>query len=298
MKSQIELWLSRDPDPQTRAELEALIVSEEWSEIEQRFAQRLQFGTAGLRGEVGVGPNRMNRLVIQETALGLGNYLLQQIPDAAQRGIIIGYDGRLLSKQFAYDTAAVMTALNIRVYLTETVSPTPTIAFGINQLNTAAGVVVTASHNPPQDNGFKVYWQNGAQIIAPHDGGIAAAIDVAAQSEIPLCDLDDAQAKGLLSWLSQSFFDDYQEMVLENLHQPACQDKFAVAYTPMHGVGANIAEALAEKQGLCQLYSVSQSARARRHLPDRNFPQSGRAGSDGSCYSVGAGDRSRLRNCQ
>ncbi len=272
MKSQIELWLSRDPDAQTRNELEALVAAENWHEIEQRFAQRLQFGTAGLRGEVGVGPNRMNRLVIQETALGLGNYLLQQIPDAAQRGIIIGYDGRLLSKQFAYDTAAVMTALNIRVYITETVSPTPTIAFGINQLNTAAGVVVTASHNPPQDNGFKVYWENGAQIIAPHDGGIAAAIDVAAQSEIPLCDLTDAGEKGLLSWLGQSFFDEYQQMVLENLHQPASQDKFAVAYTPMHGVGANIAEALAEEQGLCQLYSVPSQREPDGTFPTVTFP--------------------------
>lgn len=267
MKSQIELWLSRDPDPQTRAELEALILSENWSEIEQRFAQRLQFGTAGLRGEVGAGPNRMNRLVIQETALGLANYLIKQIPDTQQRGIIIGYDGRLLSKQFAYDTAAVMAALNIKVYLTHTFSPTPTIAFGIKQLNTAAGVVVTASHNPPQDNGFKVYWENGAQIIAPHDSGIAAAIDIAAKSEIPLCDLESAQQQGLLSWLDDAFFQQYEKSVLAPLHSSPSQQPFAVAYTPMHGVGADIAESLTRQQGLCELHSV-----ASQREPDGLFP--------------------------
>ncbi len=272
MKTQIEQWLSRDPDPQTRTELKTLLKNENWSEIKQRFASRLQFGTAGLRGEVGAGPNRMNRLVIQETALGLGNYLLAQIPAAARDGIIIGYDGRLLSRQFAHDTASVMAALGIKVYLTKTVAPTPTIAYGINKLNTAAGVVVTASHNPPQDNGFKVYWQNGAQIISPHDRGIADAIDLAAQTAIPYCDLPLAEQSGLLTWLDDNFFRDYQQMILDGLNCERTGALFDVAYTPMHGVGADIAEQLARQQGLCHLFSVPSQREPDGHFPTVTFP--------------------------
>lgn len=181
----VSTWMARDPDPTTREELQQLIDANDQAAIDDRFSSRLAFGTAGLRGIVGAGPNRMNRLVIQETALGLGTYLLQQVPDAAAKGVVIGYDGRPDSKQFATDTAVMLGSLGIHVYLTETVAPTPVVAFGVRHLNTAAGVVVTASHNPPAYNGFKVYWGNGAQIIPPHDSGIAAQIDIAAQAPLP-----------------------------------------------------------------------------------------------------------------
>jgi phosphomannomutase len=269
MKKQVEQWLLRDPDPQTRQELSDLINQGDWSEIKQRFSTRLQFGTAGLRGEVGAGPNRMNRLVIQETSLGLGHYLLDQIPNAAERGVIIGYDGRLQSKQYAMDTASVLTSLNIKVYLTKHVAPTPTIAYGINKLKTAAGIVVTASHNPPQDNGFKVYWQNGAQIIAPHDQGIAQAIELASHADIPFCELNVAEEQNLLTWLDDTFFNEYQAMVLEGLHQTStvAHTPFDIAYTPMHGVGASCAEALITKQGVCRIHTV-----ASQREPDGLFP--------------------------
>ncbi len=160
-------WLTRDPDPRTREELQHLIDEGMHDELDDRFTQRLEFGTAGLRGKVGCGPNRMNRLVIQETATGLGHYLIEHVANTAIRGVIIGYDGRLDSKQFAIDTASVLTALGIKVYLTANVAATPIVAFGIKHFNAAAAVVVTASHNPPEYNGFKVYWENGAQIIPP-----------------------------------------------------------------------------------------------------------------------------------
>ncbi|MHA2939651.1 phospho-sugar mutase [Vibrio sp. RC27] len=272
MNTQVEKWLERDPDNTTREELKSLINQERWSEIEQRFSSRLQFGTAGLRGEVGAGPNRMNRLVIQETALGLGTYLLESTPNAAEQGIIIGYDGRLLSKQFAYDTASVMLALGIKVYLSHKVSPTPTIAFGITHLNTAAGVVVTASHNPPQDNGFKVYWDNGAQIISPHDSGIAKAIDLASVAPIPLSDLAQAESNEQLVWLDEQFFTDYQVMVLSDSSPKNRTTAFKAAYTPMHGVGADIAEQLIQDQGLCELHTVASQREPDGHFPTVNFP--------------------------
>lgn len=174
MTALITQWLARDPDPKTREELQHLVDTNNEQELSDRFGSRLAFGTAGLRGKVGAGPNRMNRLVIQETATGLGHYLLEQVQDAASRGVVIGYDGRPDSKQFAHDTASVLAALGIKVYLTYQVAATPIVAFGVRTMNAAAAVVVTASHNPPEYNGFKVYWENGAQIIPPHDSGIAA----------------------------------------------------------------------------------------------------------------------------
>lgn len=180
MMEYVAEWLEKDPDPKTRKELQSLIDEQQLDAIKERFQSRLEFGTAGLRGKVGCGPNRMNRLVIQETATGLGHYLIQKIADAKSRGVVIGYDGRPDSQQFAHDTASVLTALDIKVYLTYKVAPTPVVAFGVKHFNAAAAVVVTASHNPPEYNGFKVYWENGAQIIPPHDGGIASEIDLAA----------------------------------------------------------------------------------------------------------------------
>ncbi len=201
MMKKVTSWLEKDPDPKTRQELQTLIDQQQWNEIEERFKSRLEFGTAGLRGKVGCGPNRMNRLVIQETAAGLGAYLIKQVENAQQRGVVIGYDGRPDSQQFAQDTASVLTALGIKVYLTHQVAPTPVVAFGVNHFKAAAAVVVTASHNPPEYNGFKVYWENGAQIIPPHDAGIATEIDLAAMQEIPKRDLQAAEQQGLLVWL-------------------------------------------------------------------------------------------------
>ena len=195
MMTDVATWLARDPDPATRQELQALVDANNQQELAARFAARLAFGTAGLRGIVGAGPNRMNRLVIQETALGLGKYLLAQVPKAAEKGVVIGYDGRPDSYRFAHDAAAMLTGQGIRVYLTCKVAPTPVVAFGVRHLGAAAGIVVTASHNPPAYNGFKVYWGNGAQIIAPHDSGIAAQIDIAATQPLPARTVDDGRSE-------------------------------------------------------------------------------------------------------
>ena len=172
MNNQVQRWLARDPDLRTRDELQALVDSGDQDELIRRFSRRLEFGTAGLRGVVGAGPGRMNRLVIRETSAGLGAYLLRQIPNAAERGIVVAYDGRTDSFDFARDAACVFAALGINVYITPQVAATPVAAFGVIELGAAAGVVVTASHNPPEYNGYKVYWENGAQIIPPHDAGI------------------------------------------------------------------------------------------------------------------------------
>ncbi|ARC93776.1 phosphoglucomutase [Vibrio coralliilyticus] len=280
MMEQVTRWLEKDPDPRTREELQHLIDKEQYQELADRFSQRLEFGTAGLRGKVGCGPNRMNRLVIQETATGLGHYLIKHVQDAVKRGVVIGYDGRPDSKQFAHDTASVLTSLGIKVYLTHDVAATPIAAFGVRHFNAAAAVVVTASHNPPEYNGFKVYWENGAQIIPPHDSGIAGEIDEAATKPIPLMNLDDAEKHDLLVWLKEDYYETYRQTMngnplLANHQQP---EAVGVAYTAMHGVGADMAETLLKDAGFTKIYSVAEQREPDGSFPTVNFPNPEEAG--------------------
>lgn len=274
MMEQVTRWLEKDPDPQTREELQHLIDQQALADLEDRFSQRLEFGTAGLRGKVGCGPNRMNRLVIQETATGLGHYLIEQVENAETRGVVIGYDGRTDSRQFAHDTASVLTSLGIKVFLTHAVAATPIVAFGVKHFNAAAAVVVTASHNPPEYNGFKVYWENGAQIIPPHDSGIAAEIDLAATKPIPLMSLSDAETHGLLEWLKDDYYQTYRQTMNDNplLNNHTQPDSIAVAYTAMHGVGAEMAETLLADAGFNKVYSVAEQREPDGTFPTVNFP--------------------------
>ncbi|MDZ7643297.1 MAG: phospho-sugar mutase [Woeseiaceae bacterium] len=265
----LQAWLTRDPDPATRDELCALRDSENVDELRARFAGRLQFGTAGLRGIVGAGPMRMNRLVVRETSAGLARYLAATLPDAADRGVVIAYDARPDSRRFAEDAASVFTGAGLCVYLTRDVQPTPLAAFGVLHYNAAAGVVVTASHNPPEYNGYKVYWANGAQIIPPHDAGIAASIDEAARNDIPWLSLEEAGESGLLQHAGDELVDAYCRKVFDGCPpaRSTASPRIGVTYTALHGVGAALAERLMREDGLCDFASV-----ATQHEPDGRFP--------------------------
>ncbi|MCL2913214.1 phospho-sugar mutase [Shewanella corallii] len=265
---QVSRWLELDPDAHTKAEIQSLLDAGNESELAERFSGRLEFGTAGLRGVVGAGPSRMNRLVVQQTSAGLGQYLLRQVKDAKVRGVVIGYDGRNDSRQFAHDAAAILTALGIKVRLTFKVAATPLVAFGVKHFNAAAGIVVTASHNPPEYNGYKVYWENGAQIIPPHDAGIAACIEAAANTELKLADLSEATKAGTLVWLQDDYYQTYRRAVEASPElAPHGKANVSLSYTAMHGVGAEMAETLLRDAGFDNVYSV-----AAQRLPDGNFP--------------------------
>jgi phosphomannomutase len=288
MTEHITQWLARDPDPMTQQELRLLVDSNDERELKDRFSSRLVFGTAGLRGKVGAGPNRMNRLVIQETATGLGHYLLEQISEASSRGVVIGYDGRPDSKQFAHDTASVLTALGIKVYLTYKVAATPIVAFGVRELNAAAAVVVTASHNPPEYNGFKVYWENGAQIIPPHDSGIAAQIDDATTQPLTLLPLDQAKQQGLLIWLEEDYYQTYRKAINQSeLLTPDSNTDISIVYTAMHGVGADMAETLLADAGFNQVASVTEQREPDGTFPTVNFPNPEEAGAMDMVMALG-----------
>ncbi|MFT6891244.1 MAG: phosphomannomutase [Halioglobus sp.] len=274
MDSKIRQWLDKDPDAKSREELQQLVDSANQAELDRRFSGRLQFGTAGLRGVVGAGPAMMNALVIRQTSAGLGQYILQELNNAAAKGVLVAYDGRLDSEQFAQETASVLAALGITVYITPDVAATPIAGFCVLSLGCAAGVVVTASHNPPEYNGFKVYWENGAQIIPPHDAGIAKEIERAAKGDVPWISFDDGVSSGKIVVLEREFYRRYIDAIQSSplFSSNDGERSVSIAYTAMHGVGASVAEALLAEAGFDSVYSVASQREPDGNFPTVNFP--------------------------
>ena len=269
-------WLAEDPDPDTRSELADLLASAEgpaeeqqcaaWSELAERFAGTLQFGTAGLRGEMGAGPMRMNRAVVIRAAAGLAAYVGKRAPGGL---VVIGYDARHKSYDFARDTAAVVVAAGLRAVLLPGPLPTPVLAFAVRHLDAAAGVMVTASHNPPRDNGYKVYLGGeleGAQIVPPHDAGIAAEIDaVAALADVSLA------ADGWEVPDRDAVLDPYLARAA-GLVDPGSPRELSVVYTPMHGVGRDTFLAAFERAGFPAPAIVAAQADPDPDFPTVGFP--------------------------
>jgi len=246
-------WLAEDPDPQTRAELAALLDGDTEA-VAARFAGRLEFGTAGLRGELGAGPMRMNRVVVSRAAAGLASYLRAR----GGGSVVIGYDARHRSDDFARDTAEVMAGAGIEALLLPRPLPTPLLAYAIRARGCAAGVMVTASHNPPRDNGYKVYLGDGAQIAPPADAEISAAIDaVGPLAEIP-------RSNGWRT-LGEEIVTEYVDAVAR-LTRTAHRD-LTVAYTPLHGVGRDVLLAAFARAGFRPPAVVAAQAE-----PDPDFP--------------------------
>ncbi|WP_405055993.1 phospho-sugar mutase [Kribbella sp. NBC_01505] len=262
LRAAAEAWLSEDPDPDTRAELRQLLDAGDTVELADRFAGTLEFGTAGLRGAVGAGPNRMNRVVVIRAAAGLAAYL--KANGLTDGPVLIGYDARHKSDVFAQDTAAVIRGAGLDAVLLDRHTPTPVIAFGIRHLKAVAGVVVTASHNPPQDNGYKVYLGDGSQIVPPADIEIAAAIAAVGPLEsVPRG--DDWQTTG--DELLNAYLDRIAELV------PAeAPRELNVAYTPLHGVGRILAEDAAARAGFAVPSVVAAQADPDPDFPTVNFP--------------------------
>ncbi|MGW7085574.1 phospho-sugar mutase [Streptomyces sp. NPDC054871] len=253
-----QAWLAEDPDPETREELAKLIDATDTEELSARFSGTLQFGTAGLRGELGAGPMRMNRSVVIRAAAGLAAYLKSK--GRTDGLVVIGYDARHKSADFARDTAAVMTGAGLRAAVLPRPLPTPVLAFAIRHLGAVAGVEVTASHNPPRDNGYKVYLGDGSQIVPPADAEIAAQIDaVATLHDVPRPDAgweilgDDV----LGAYLART------DAVLS----PGSPRTARTVYTAMHGVGKDTLLAAFERAGFPAPVLVAEQAE-----PDPDFP--------------------------
>ncbi|MEU0565484.1 phospho-sugar mutase, partial [Nonomuraea sp. NPDC005983] len=247
-------WLVQDPDPETRAELSDLLDRGDLEALGERFGSRLEFGTAGLRGELGAGPNRMNRVTVMRAAAGLAAVL------GPGKHVVIGYDARHKSDVFARDTAAVLTGAGLHASLLPGPLPTPVLAFAVRHLGADAGVTVTASHNPPRDNGYKVYWGDGSQIVPPVDREISAAIDAVGRvDELPL------NGPGTLTELSDGIIDDYLDAVTALPLGDA--RALRVAYTPLHGVGGATLTGAFLAAGFESPMSVEE-----QREPDPDFP--------------------------
>ncbi len=272
LKSKAEAWLSHDVDPNTRAEVEALLKANDVAELEDRFGASLEFGTAGLRGIIGGGPNRMNRAVVLRTTAGLARYLKATVPDVRDRGVVVCRDGRKMSEEFTVDVAQVLAAEGIPALVFPKVGPTPLCAFAVLQMKAAAAVMVTASHNPPEYNGYKVYWGNGAQIVPPHDGGIAAAIDaVEPADEVKTLAEAQARKKGLWWDVGPEVERAYLDAILA-LRPTKQTAGLKLVYSAMHGVGGALVKQSMTEAGFTDFFVVPEQQQPDGAFPTVRFP--------------------------
>ena len=259
---------SEEFDADTKAELE--LIKENEKEIEDRFYKELEFGTAGLRGVIGAGTNRMNKYTVGKATQGLANYILEQ--GTQDKGVVISYDSRKMSDEFSLQTALILNANGIKTYLFESLRPVPELSFAVRQLKCTAGIMITASHNPPKYNGYKVYWDDGSQIIAPRDKDIIAKVRAITDfKEIKTTTKEDAIKTGLFNVVGKEMDDLYintlKNCVLNSEIVKEQGKSLKIVYTPLHGTGNTIAERLLTELGFENVYVVPE-----QKDPDGNFP--------------------------
>lgn len=265
--SLVREYLREEVDDDDRAELVALIESRSLAELADRFSGMPTFGTAGIRGILGAGESRMNRSLVIRVTYGVVRYLLDTVPDAAQRGIAIARDGRHRSDVFQRDAAAVAAALEVRVHWLDGTSPTPVLAFAVRYLGAAAGIVITASHNPPAYNGYKVYWDNGAQIIPPVDTGIAAAIETAPPANEIARHEDSSRIETV------HVADAYGDAIAALALAPEVDvSNIRIAYSALHGVGQATFLEVMGRRGFQHLFPVPEQGEPDGDFPTVSFP--------------------------
>ena len=270
-------YVAREKDAFFRKEVEDLLAAGDYKELEDRFYQNLEFGTGGLRGVIGGGYNRMNTLVVKSATQGLATYLRKAFPDRAKKtgelSAAIAFDSRHYSAEFAEAAALIFAANGIKTWLFSGMRPTPELSFAIRYLKCDTGIVVTASHNPPQYNGYKAYWTGGAQVIPPHDTGIIAEVN--AVTEIKEMSREEALAKGLLVIIDKEVDKPYQDMVRSRLFRPDLIREKAgevkIVYTPLHGTGAFHVEGVLGSLGL-KVITVPEQREGNGDFPTVAFP--------------------------
>ena len=264
-----EMWCT-DPyfDDNTKEELRGLAGDEK--EIEDRFYRQLEFGTGGLRGMIGAGTNRMNIYTVRQATQGLANYILAQ--NGQDKGVAIAHDSRIMSPEFAREAALCLNANGIKTYLFESLRPTPELSFAVRELGCISGIVITASHNPREYNGYKVYWEDGAQITPPHDKNILAEVaKVTEFSMVKTMEEDAARAEGLFNIIGTDFDDKYiAQLKKQSIHPeiiPEMAKDMKIVYTPLHGTGNIPVRRVLRELGFTQVYVVEEQKK-----PDGTFP--------------------------
>ncbi len=268
-KEMYQQWLDNPYfDEDTKAELRSIEGNEK--EIEDRFYMDLEFGTAGLRGVIGAGTNRMNVYTVRKATQGLANYILSVKGEA--KGVAIAYDSRHMSPEFADEAALCLAANGIKAYVFESLRPTPELSYAVRRLGCIAGINITASHNPPEYNGYKVYWEDGAQITPPHDSGIMDEVKkVTDYSAVKTMPLEEAKAAGLYQTIGADIDDPYIEelkgLVLHQDSIDAVKDKLTIVYSPLHGTGNIPVRRVLKELGFQNVYVVPE-----QELPNGDFP--------------------------
>ena len=267
-------WLN-DPaiDEETKEELRS--IKEDESEIQDRFYKDLEFGTAGLRGVIGNGSNRMNKYTVTKATQGLANYIKMHNPE--NKGVAISYDSRHMSKEFSEFTALCLNANGIKTYVFESLRPVPELSFAVRQLKCIAGVMITASHNPPKYNGYKVYWEDGAQIVAPHDKGIITEVNnIKEFSEIKTMSKDEAEKADLYHVIGKEIDDEYiktlKKLVLNLDTIKRVQKDVKIVYTPLHGTGGRLAKKLFNELGYKNVHIVKEQEEPNGDFPTVSYP--------------------------
>ena len=264
-----EQWL-QDPaiDEESKKDLRAIKDNE--AEKEDRFYKDLEFGTAGLRGIIGVGTNRMNKYTVTKATQGLANYIIKQ--GGQDRGVAIAYDCRIMSNEFSEETALCLNANGIKTYRFDELRPTPELSYAVRQLGCIAGIVITASHNPPEYNGYKVYWEDGAQIVAPHDKAIIEEVNsITDFGTIKTMDKEEAIEKGLYNVIGKEIDDKYiaelKKLVVNSDAIKEMQKDIKIVYSPLHGTGGKLVKRILNEVGFENVYIVPEQEK-----PDGNFP--------------------------
>ena len=260
-------------DEETKREL--LEIKGDNAEIEDRFYKELEFGTAGLRGVIGAGTNRMNKYTVGKATQGLANYILDQ--GTEDKGVAISYDSRRMSKEFSLQTALIFCANGIKAYLFENLRPVPELSFAVRELKCTAGVMITASHNPPKYNGYKVYWDDGSQIVSPRDTEIIEKVRAVKNfTEIKSISKEEAIEKGLLNIVGLNMDEKYKKILKEHILNPETKKeqgkKLKVVSTPLHGTGNMIAEKLLKELGMENVYVVPEQKEPDGEFPTVDYP--------------------------
>ena len=264
-----EEYIRLEKDPYFKKQVEELLAKKDYAELSDRFYTELEFGTGGIRGVIGGGYNRLNSFIIQKTTQGLANYIKKTVP-AANASVAIAYDSRRFSAEFALDAARVLCANGIKAFLYTSLRSTPQLSFTVRKLGATAGIVITASHNPPEYNGYKVYWSDGGQIVAPHDKGIVAEVRTVTGPQIACLTKEEALSKGLLVMIDKDVDKAFIAMVKACVLRPALVREqganLKVVYTPLHGTGAMPVEKALSDSGITVVFVKEQKE------PDGDFP--------------------------
>ncbi len=266
IQKKIKEWSSPPFDQETVSEIQDLVAANDEKELYDRFYRNLEFGTGGLRGLIGAGSNRMNLYTVAMATQGLANYIIKQ--GLQQRGVVVARDSRNKSGEFARETASIMGGNDIPVYYFNDIMPTPLASFAVRHFNAGAAVVITASHNPPEYNGYKVYWDDGGQIVPPHDTSIIGEVEsIQSMEAVKKIEFSELQDHGAITFIDDEVLDVYLSQLEKSMAGTEHPDNIAITYTPLHGTGYRVVPWALKRLGFSGVRTVESQSR-----PDGNFP--------------------------